>query len=97
MLKMPSFNPQISVGNLLSIATVIVGIAMGWQAISSTVDNITTRVLKLELEAEKIQDKVTLNELTTQKALTEIQTDMRYVRQSLDTLTHAVAPTRSTP
>jgi len=97
MLKMPSFSPQISVGNLLSIATVIVGLATGWQAISSTVDNTTPRVLKLELEAEKIRDKVTLNELTTQKALTEIQSDIHHIHQSLDTLARAAAPTRSTP
>lgn len=97
MLKMPSFSPQISVGNLLSIATVIVGLAMGWQALSSSVAEMERKVTKIEIEADKLRDHVTANELTTQKTLTEIQTDMRYVRQSLDTLTHAVAPTRSTP
>lgn len=90
MLKMPSFSPQISVGNLLSIATVIVGLAMGWQALSSSVAEMERKVTKIEIEADKLRDHVTANELTTQKTLTEIQTDMHYVRQALDQLTRSV-------
>jgi len=97
MLKMPSFSPQISIGNILSIGTVVVGLAIGWQALSSTVGEVERKVARLEIEADKLRDKVTLNELTTQKALTEIQSEMHYIHQSLDRLANHVAPSRSTP
>lgn len=96
MSPMPSFKPEISTGNIISICTVVVGLAIGWQALSSTVDNVVTKALKLELEVEKLRDKVNANELTTQKALTEIQGDMRYMRQSLDHLVRSITP-RSAP
>ena len=87
---MPSYRPDISLGNLLTLAAMLVGLALGWQALSSSVAEMERKVTKIEIEADKLRDRVTANELTTQKTLTEIQTDMRYVRQALDQLTRSV-------
>jgi hypothetical protein len=91
--KTSMFKSDISLGNVLTIVAMTVAVAMGWQALSSAVAEMDRKVLRVEQKADKIEgeserlrDKVESRELATQRSVTEIQTDLRYVRQSLDYL-----------
>lgn len=84
---------EISLGNLLSMLTMIVGLAIGWQTIVSTTTANATAISKLDQRLTKAEEKVD-NTLTTiagdrvelTKALTELQADLRYLRQAVDKL-----------
>jgi hypothetical protein len=102
--KTSMFKSDISLGNVLTMIAMAVAVAMGWQALTSAVaemDRKVTRVEqkadKIEGEAERLRDKVESRELATQRAVTEIQTDLRYVRQSLEYLVRANGGGRPNP
>lgn len=87
------FKSDISLGNVLTIGAMVVAVAMGWQAINSAVAEMDRKIgrveqktEKIENDAERLRDKVETRELATQSAVTEIKTDLRYVRQSLDNI-----------
>lgn len=94
--KTSMFKSDISLGNVLTIGAMTVALAMGWQALSSAVAEMDRKIVRVEQKADKIEgdaerlrEKVENRELATQRAVTEIQADLRYVRQSLDYLVRA--------
>ena len=77
---------DISLGNILTIATVIVGLSAGWTQIKADQANIQRDQQRVEqsltarltaLEQERVQNV---------QLFTEMRTDMRYMRQTLERL-----------
>ena len=75
---------DISLGNILTIATVIVGLSAGWTQIKADQANIQRDQQRVEqsltarltaLEQERVQNV---------QLFTEMRTDMRYMRQALE-------------
>ena len=77
-----TWKAELSLGNALTIVTLIVGIAMGWQSVNSRVDVVETTATELKLRV----DKLAADRQDDRNALTEIRTDLRYIRQSLERL-----------
>jgi hypothetical protein len=76
------FKPELSLGNGLTILTLLVGIAISWQQVNSRVDFVETAATELKLRVEKLA----ADRQDDRNALTEIRTDLRYIRQSLERL-----------
>lgn len=76
------FKPELSLGNGLTILTLLVGIAISWQQVNSRVDFVENAAIELKLRV----DKLAADRQDDRNALTEIRTDLRYIRQSLERL-----------
>lgn len=77
-----TWKPDLSLGNILTILTLIVGIAMGWQSVNSRVDTVEATAVELK---QKV-DKLSSDRQDDRNAMTEIRADLRYIRQSLERL-----------
>jgi len=91
-------NPQVSVGNLLSVATLIIGLTIGWQTIvgvtqtnARDISSVTKRVDAMELNLATIVREFNADRLDTTRLLTELQADMRYTRQAVDEIRNSQA------
>ena len=82
---------KISLGNILTIGSVVVGLTIGWQTLAAGVQTNATDIAKLDsrvtLQSDRI-DKI-LTELQAYRLsettlLTELRTDMRYLREAID-------------
>ncbi len=82
MMAAITWKPDLSLGNILTILTLIVGIAMGWQSVNSRVDVVENAATELKLRVEKLA----ADRQDDRNAMTEIRTDLRYIRQSLERL-----------
>lgn len=84
---------KISIGNILAIGSVVVGLSIGWQTLASGVQTNASDILKLDARVTTQGDKLErlivelqayrLRETTL---LTELRTDMRYLREAIDQL-----------
>jgi len=91
-------NPQISMGNILTIAATIIGLAMGWQTIvgvtqtnAKDVASVTRRVDAMEINIATIIKEFNSDRLDTTRILTELQSDMRYTRIAVDEIRNSQA------
>lgn len=89
IVQMPSIRPEISIGNLLSMAvsciailSVIVGVAVYGTTLRADVDVNRRDIQGIKTQLEK---QSSLNE-NTSNVLTELRVDMQYVRKSLERL-----------
>jgi hypothetical protein len=82
---------KFNLGHLATILTVIVGLSMGWQALAGTTAENTGQIASLRaVNAE--QDKaiqsllavINADRLEQQKLLTEMRTDIRYLRRDVE-------------
>lgn len=89
---------KISLGNILTIGSVVVGLTIGWQTLASGVQTNAMDIAKLDsrvsFQAERL-DKI-LTELQAYRLsettlLTELRTDMRYLREAIDQIRSANA------
>jgi TolA-binding protein len=84
---------KISLGNILTIASVIVGLTTGWMTLASGVQQNSADILKIDGRVSAQADRLdrTITELQAYRLsettlLTELRTDMRYLREAVDQL-----------
>jgi uncharacterized phage infection (PIP) family protein YhgE len=82
---------KISLGNILTIGSVIIGLTIGWQTLASGVQTNATDIQKLDTKVNDQGDRLDtlMTELQTNRInetalLTELRTDMRYLREAID-------------
>jgi hypothetical protein len=82
---------KISLGNILTIASVIVGLTTGWMTLASGVQQNSADILKIDGRVSAQADRLdrTITELQAYRLsettlLTELRTDMRYLREAID-------------
>jgi hypothetical protein len=82
---------KISLGNILTIGSVIIGLTIGWQTLASGVQTNATDIQKLDIKVADQGDRLDtlMTELQTNRInetalLTELRTDMRYLREAID-------------
>ena len=84
---------KISIGNILTIGSVVVGLTIGWQTLASGVQTNAADILKLDGRVSKQDDRIErlivelqAYRLSETTLLTELRTDMRYLREAIDQL-----------
>ena len=82
---------KFNLGHLATILTVIVGLSMGWSALAGATADNTTQIVTLRAVNSE-QDKslqsllalINADRLEQQKLLTEMRTDLRYLRRDVE-------------
>lgn len=89
---------KISLGNILTIGSVIIGLTIGWQTLASGVQANSADIIKLDArvgaQAERLDRTITelqAYRLSETSLLTELRTDMRYLREAIDQIRSAGA------
>lgn len=89
---------KISLGNILTIGSVIIGLTIGWQTLAAGVQTNSNDILKLDSRVNAQGDRLdrTITELQAYRLsettlLTELRTDMRYLREAIDQIRAAGA------
>ena len=84
------FDRKFSIGNVVTIGTIIVGGIMAWtQVAGGTVSNareimtVQARVSIIENNYQALLRDLNVERVEQTRILTELQTDLRYVRESL--------------
>ena len=84
---------KISMGNILSILTIISGLTVGWFTMAQSVDinakdvaSLERRVTKAEEAIAKLSDNLQGDRLALNTVLTQLQSDVRYMRDAIDEL-----------
>ena len=84
---------KISIGNILTIGSVVVGLSIGWQTMASGVQTNASDILKLDARVttqgdklERLIGELQAYRLSETTLLTELRTDMRYLREAIDQL-----------
>lgn len=87
---------KISVGNILTIGSVVIGLTIGWQTLASGVQTNASDILKLDARVSKQDERLErlivelqAYRLSETTLLTELRTDMRYLREAIDQLRSA--------
>lgn len=82
---------KISLGNILTIGSVIIGLTIGWQTLAAGVQTNASDIQKLDTRVNDQGDRLDtlMTELQTNRInetalLTELRTDMRYLREAID-------------
>ena len=82
---------KISLGNILTIGSVVIGLTIGWQTLASGVQTNAADIQKLDTKVADQGDRLDtlMTELQTNRInetalLTELRTDMRYLREAID-------------
>ena len=82
---------KISLGNILTIGSVVIGLTIGWQTLASGVQTNAADIQKLDTRVNDQGDRLDtlMTELQTNRInetalLTELRTDMRYLREAID-------------
>lgn len=84
---------KVSMGNILSILTIIMGLSAGWFTIvgdvttnAREIDSLDRRISKSEQVIDKLSDNLQSDRLTLNTVLTQLQSDVRYMRDAIDEL-----------
>lgn len=80
----PVFRPDLSLGNLITIVTVIIGLVTTWTAMAARLTQVEKDTTALTAKVEKQAVDTANDKLLYTRVLAEIQTDMRYIRGQLD-------------
>lgn len=82
---------KISLGNILTIGSVVIGLTIGWQTLASGVQTNASDIQKLDARVNKQDDRIErlivelqAYRLSETTLLTELRTDMRYLREAID-------------
>ncbi len=85
------FDPQVSLGSLITTMTLVAGIALGWQSLAASVavnQQDIARVAAATANNAQRLDSLNKEELDRRvqltKMLAELQTDLRYLRAAVD-------------
>lgn len=87
---------KISLGNIMTIGSVIIGLTIGWQTLASGVQINATDIQKLDVRVndqggrlDKLMTELQTNRINETALLTELRTDMRYLREAIDQIRNA--------
>ncbi len=75
---------KFSLGHLVTIITVIVGLGIGWQALASDTAKNTKDNERPDAALSTISATINADRLEQQKLLTEMRTDLRYLRRDVE-------------
>lgn len=71
---------DVSLGNLVTIATVIIGLTTGWTQLRADQKSMNDRLVELEESDAKRQDR----DYNTAQVLAEIRADLKYLRITVE-------------
>ena len=77
---------DVSLGNILTIATLIVGLSAGWTQLKADQDNIQRDQSRLEQAMQARLQALEQERVANVQLLAEMRTDIRYMRQTLERL-----------
>ena len=77
---------DISLGNILTIATVIVGLSAGWTQLNADQASIQRDQQRVEIALTSRLAALEQERVQNVQLFTEMRTDMRYMRQTLERL-----------
>lgn len=84
------FDRKFSVGNIWTIGVVMAGLVAGWVQFGNNIDTnardikaVEVRVTSMENNFRALLDQLRDKEVAQTRILTELQTDMKYVRGAL--------------
>ena len=87
------WRPEISFGQVITLATMLIGAAIAWQTIVLRVEanakdiaSLSVRVDKQEVVVQRALAEAQADRLSQTEILTELRTDIRYLRSAIDTL-----------
>lgn len=90
-MNIPRVDMGISMGNILTIITMIVGLSVGYEATVGNVTANTKNIYENSQRINKISDRVTTlidalqsERISQTQLLTEMKVDLRYLRQTVD-------------
>lgn len=82
---------KISIGNIVTIASVIIGLTIGWQTIVGDVRTnareiaiLDARLTVQEAKFDRLLAEMQVERLTMNTILTEMRTDLRFLRQTVE-------------
>jgi hypothetical protein len=73
---------KVSLGHLVTIITVIVGLGIGWQALAGETAKNTKDNERQDEALSSMLSTINADRLENQKLLTEMRVDIRYLRRS---------------
>ena len=86
-----SFDYKISLGNALSIATMVIGLTIGWQTLagetstnSRDIIQVNKRIDAIDASLQGVIREIQADRLSQTRILTELASDMRYLRTAVD-------------
>lgn len=86
-----SFDYKISLGNVISAATVIIGLTVGWQTLAGETSTntrdivqVNKRIDALDTSLQGVIREIQADRLSQTRILTELASDMRYLRTAVD-------------
>jgi TolA-binding protein len=86
---------KISIGNILTIGSVIIGLTIGWQTLAAAVQTNASDILNLDGKVndqgdrmDKLMTDLQTNRINETALLTELRTDMRYLREAVEKLSN---------
>lgn len=92
-MNAPKLDTRISVGNIITIITMTVGLLLGYQTTVSRVDanarglsDVQQRQELLTTRLDRLIDAVNTERVNQTQLLTEMRVDIRYLRQAMDEL-----------
>jgi len=88
----PRWRPDFSLGNLITIGTLAVGVIASWQSVSTKVASLERDVSILSGKLQDQQKEFQTDKLLNTRIMAEMQTDLRYMRGQLDRLVGTVQP-----
>jgi hypothetical protein len=82
---------KFSIGHLITVLTVIIGLGIGWQALAGQTAENSKTIVQVQMENDR-QDQslsallATINDdrLENQKLLTDMRADIRYLRRDVE-------------
>lgn len=90
-MNAPKLDTRISVGNIITIITMTVGLLLGYQTTVSRVDanarglsDVQQRQELLTTRLDRLIDAVNTERVNQTQLLTEMRVDIRYLRQAMD-------------
>lgn len=88
-----NWKPEITLGSLMSTATIIVGLTVGWQTLASetrastkSIDRLEGRMTEYEKRFNDTLDFLAKERVMQTTIFTELRSDLRYMRETLDEL-----------
>lgn len=93
------WNPDLSLGNVLTMGTMVIGLSVGYATTTGTVAAHTSDIKKLDdrltAHEQRFNDTLALiaqNRLDQTTILTEMRTELRHLREAVNRMQPRVAP-----
>lgn len=83
------FRGDISIGNLITIGSVVVGLSVGWTQLRSDQENMKADFERRLIELEQDKKERAVRDLANAQMFAEMRADIRYTRQAIERLERA--------